>query len=356
MHKYKELDDFANKVNKKLDLYFKNQIREASSKFPVAYFINNIIKEFIMRGGKRIRPFLMYSGYKCVGGKDDEKILNTSLCLELLQSFLLIHDDIVDKSDVRRGGPTVHKMIEKKYTNKLSPKEAKELGDFFAIYVGTHCFIDSYKILADAKFPDRNIKMAISGLCDVLRNALYGQVMDVLTGAKVFRVTEKEVNIIQELKTGKYTIEAPLHLGAILGNGSKRDLDTLGRYAKPLGQAFQIKDDIIGLFGDPRKTGKPNDSDIKTGKKTLLILKAIERASKSQKCVILKCLGNKNLKPKDIEKLKDIIILTGSLRYSELKMENLINKAKNVIRAAKFTPKGKALLIKIADFIGDRQI
>lgn len=351
MYRFKELEKYANEINKKLEIYYKNKTIRIGSRFPIVKKINNIINEFILRGGKRIRPFLVYCGYKCIGGKNKGEILNASLCLELLQSFLLIHDDIVDKSEVRRGGLTVHKKIEKKYIEILGRNKAKEFGTFLAIWIGNLCYIDSFQILSNSKFPQKNIIIAIQELSKILELAIHGQIMDIFAGTKVVTITEKDINIIQELKTGKYTIEAPLLIGAVLGGGSSKDIDMLKKYARPLGRAFQIKDDINGLFGNPQKTGKPNDSDLKMGKMTLLIVKALKSANRYQKKVILNCLGNKNIKLKDVENIKNIIIQTGAFKYSEHKIKKLIKKAKNIIQKSKFNKKGENLLLKMANFI-----
>ena len=156
---------------------------------------------------------------------------------------------------------------------------------------------------------------------------------------------------MHKLKTAIYTIEGPLHMGAIAAGASDDQLKILSEYAIPLGMAFQLKDDLLGLFGLEEKLGKPVDSDIKEGKKTILILKAMENAGKQQKEFIVNALGNKNITEKELIKLREIIKKTGSLSYSENLAEKLVKKAKDTIKNSDFEKQGKEFFLEIADYI-----
>jgi geranylgeranyl diphosphate synthase type I len=165
------------------------------------------------------------------------------------------------------------------------------------------------------------------------------------------KVSEKDVLQVHEFKTSRYTIEGPLHLGAILAGASEKDLDVLSAYGLPLGQAFQLQDDVLGTFGREEKLGKPVDSDLKQGKKTVLVLRALEKASPEQKKKLLACLGNKDLTKEMAEEARNIIKATGSYDYSKTLAEKLCLQAKQAIQKSRFRSEGKDFLLGIADYM-----
>jgi len=165
--------------------------------------------------------------------------------------------------------------------------------------------------------------------------------------------------LVHYYKTGKYTYETPLHTGAILAGASDDDLKALTEYAIPGGIAFQIQDDILGMFGDEYKIGKPADSDLSEGKKTLLIVKAFEKGDSLQKKILNKNLGSPKISSKDLREVRQIIIDTGSLEYSKKIALNLVNKAKERLQKyshSNWIPEGREFLDGIADYMIKRDL
>jgi len=167
-------------------------------------------------------------------------------------------------------------------------------------------------------------------------------------------VTEKDITDIHTLKTAIYTIEGPLHIGAILAGAGKEDLGELSDFAIPLGKAFQTQDDILGMFGTREKIGKPVGSDVREGKKTLLMVKALELGSPTQRKFIQRCLGNKRLTFKQLEKLREIVTKTGSLDYSKRLIERYSDEARVALGKLKISNEGRQFFMYICNYIIQR--
>ncbi len=341
------LEHYKEKIEFRLKTFLDEKISEAEKISDSSREIMQYIKEFNLRGGKRIRSVLIIMAYKSLGGKNEDAIIDIAVSAELMQSFLLIHDDIIDDDDLRRGGPTMHKIYAEKYKGRDNPKK---VGESMAIIAGDLLASLGNEIISKSAFDEEKKLKLLQKFNKVVKLTGYGEIIDILSDLKT-NVTEQDISKMHKLKTAVYTIEGPLHMGAIAAGASDGQLKILSEYAIPLGMAFQLKDDILGLFGSEEKLGKPADSDIKEGKKTILILKAIENAYKEQKEFIVNALGNKNITEKKLIKLREIIKETGSLSYSENLAEKLVKKAKDAIKNSDFEKQGKEFFLEIADYI-----
>jgi len=345
---------YKDKIDNRLRIFLDKRISHSSNISESAKEIMRSIKEFNLRGGKRIRPILVVLGYKAVGGKNEKAVIDAALAVELMESFLLVHDDIIDQDEMRRGYLTIHKVYENKAKRIYKNIDYKRYGENISIIIGDILSALGSEAILNANFPIKRKIKAIEKFNKVIINTCFGQVLDINYEIRD-NIKEKDIKRIQQLKTAVYTIEGPLHIGAILGGANNKKLRALSSYALPLGQAFQIQDDILGLFGEQKKIGKPIGSDIKEGKKTLLIIKALEKADKKESLFIKKCLGNKKITENDIEKIREIVKSTGSLKYSEDLAKKLIEKAKSSLINLNLRKKGKKQLLNIADYIVNRE-
>jgi len=341
------LESYKEKIELRLKTFLDEKIAEAEKISDSSREIMQYIKEFNLRGGKRIRSVLIIMTYKYLGGKNENAIIDIAVSAELMQSFLLIHDDIIDNDELRRGGPTMHRIYAEKYKCYDNPKK---FGESMAIIAGDLLASLGNEIISKSAFDEEKKLKLLQKFNEVIKLTGYGEIIDILSGLKT-KVTEQDISKMHKLKTAIYTIEGPLHMGAIAAGASDDQLKILSEYAIPLGMAFQLKDDLLGLFGLEEKLGKPVDSDIKEGKKTILILKAMENAGKQQKEFIVNALGNKNITEKELIKLREIIKKTGSLSYSENLAEKLVKKAKDTIKNSDFEKQGKEFFLEIADYI-----
>ncbi|MDI6915983.1 MAG: polyprenyl synthetase family protein, partial [Desulfitobacteriaceae bacterium] len=233
-------------------------------------------------------------------------------------------------------------------------KDFEHLGISAGIVAGDVTSFFGYEILAKSKFPQPLKIKAINRLNQMLTDVFSGEVLDVFLVIK-HQLSQNEIFKILEYKTARYTIEGPLHLGAILAGGNKKVLKKLSDYAIPLGIAFQIQDDILGMFGDEKKLGKPVGSDLKEGKQTLLIFKARKLAKKSERKIIDQALGNPNLTKNQLEKVRKIIIKTGSLDFAKALAKKLVSQSKIVIEKSNFPIRVKEFLMNLADFLIKRE-
>jgi geranylgeranyl diphosphate synthase type I len=346
------LVDLKSKIDKEIELFFDckiKQVKDQKKPDELLEMVENL-RDFVLRSGKRIRPILFYCGYVIAGGKDKEKILRAASSIELIHSFLLIHDDIIDQDDFRHGGLSMHCEYRKKCKNE----DSKHFEISMAIIVGDLAYSFGCEVLSELDLsPDLKIK-AINKINQIISNTAAGEAADVVLSVNSDFGVDKIIEM-QKYKTAKYTIEGPLHLGAVLAGADNEFLKSLSRFAIPLGVAFQIQDDIIGIFGDEKKIGKPVGSDIIEGKKTLLVAKALEVANEKQKNIILSALGNKEINFDDIEDVRKIIKETKSLEYSKIQTEKLIEFSKKHLEEIKASNECKEFLSSLADFIVKRE-
>jgi len=319
---------YKEKVDQELNIFFDEKEKEYSQ---VSEFSRNFVgslREFTLRGGKRFRAGLMFYSYKMFGGTNDDEFVKLSTFIELIQSFLLIHDDIFDNADLRRGGNTIHNIYEEEAMGDGS-YDRSSFGHVMGILNGNIANQFAFEIIAGAKFqPEmllRVTELVSIKICDVL----FGQVQDYLLPLQK-DFTEEEVLKIDIYKTATYTYEIPLLVGAILAGAEQEEKDLLREFAISAGIAFQIRDDILGMFGDLEKLGKPIASDIKEGKKTLLILDVIRNGTYEEQEVINSKLGKSNITNEEIDEVRNVIRDSGALNRSENLCEQYTTKAKEI--------------------------
>lgn len=307
--------------------------------------ILDFIIDFCTRGGKRMRPILFIKGYESVGGKDIEEITRTSICIELLEAYLLIHDDIIDCDSMRRGGPSFHEMAK---------EWAKEVhfGLSSAIVAGDMLGSLATKVIMESNFSESLKLSALHEFIEAELNCFHGELYDVIIERE--DVSEQEYIRMVDLKTASYTTKAPLVMGAILGNGNTEQIEVLREYGKFLGRAFQITDDILGTFGDKNATGKPVASDIKQGKKTILLLYALRNATPKHIDFLHNSIGNKNLTHHQIEEVRKIFIRTGALEYAKACAAKYAKEATSVLASSNL--KKTEFLTQLTNFIVDRNL
>lgn len=344
----KEIDPF-------LEDYFAEKIREASEIHPETVALVEEVRRFIQNGGQRIRPAFTYAAYVASGGRSFEAILYASAAIEVMHAFALIHDDIIDESPLRRKHPTVHKIFEDFHEKRKFFGSQQTFGLSSAILAGDLALAYADELLNTSPFPSERLRKARNYLDLSKKQVILGQYLDVVESYKR-QISEEYVLKILEYKTAKYTTERPLQVGAALAGADEETLQIFSNYAIPLGQAFQIQDDILGTFGKEENTGKPTDSDIKEGKMTLLIVKAYDFAKPSERKVLDGALGNKKASTGQINQVRRVIENCGSLAYSQKLSKELIERAKEVISEARLTREGKNYLLQICNYLLVREL
>jgi geranylgeranyl diphosphate synthase type I len=353
------LKEYKERLDPYLREYFSARMIQAKKIDPLAVETIKIIERFVLSGGKRVRPALVYYGYLASGGEDGEKIIKSSMAIELAHAFLLIHDDIIDRDSTRHGIETVHETY-RAYGKKLnlSESEAVHFGNSLAITAGDYTHTMASEILYDIDFEPEIILDALKKIQAIVARTIPGEMLDILMCAKGV-ATEREIARMHEGKTARYTFEGPLHLGAVLA-GQKKNIKLLkafSAYSLPVGRAFQIQDDILGIFGNKEKLGKSVGADIIEGKQTLLVLKAKEKGNEKQKKVIKELLGKKDLTESEASNFREIIRETGSLEYSQKLAEKFVAQSLLAIKEVEFKNiEAKKFLEGIAEYIIKREV
>ncbi len=344
-------------IDEKLEAYIEKKKGHALEINAYANEMMGILKEFNLRGGKRLRPAFVVEGYRCVGGTDMDSIYYASLASEIMEGYLLVHDDVMDLDDVRRGGKSVHCTYREYHKKNFSGEGAQHFGESMAIIGGDVLETLGIDVLATSNFPDALKVKAMQKYATIVRYTGYGQLLDVLSEElPIDRVTEDHVLTIHKMKTSMYTIEGPLQMGAMLAGAGDAELKMFSDYGVPLGQAFQLQDDMLGLFGKEEKLGKPVDSDLKEGKRTILILKALESANDNERKDVMSALGNESVTPEQVEIVRDIVRSTGSYDYSKQLAAKLAEQARVAVAESTFVDEGKGYLLGIADFLINREV
>ncbi len=285
-----------------------------------------LMSDIVQRGGKRLRSSLVYKMFKMFGGEKDEEILRAATAIEIIHAYLLIEDDICDLSDLRRGESTLHKSLEKYHIRNKFKGDSSHFGKSVAIIAGLEASHTALRIIGELNVEAEFKIKALNNLNEALVVTGHGQYNDIFNQV-VSKVSEQDVLNVHEWKTGWYTFQSPMQFGAMLAGTDKLEIEKLKGYAIPTGIAFQIQDDILGIFGTEDKIGKSTKDDLREGKHTLLITKALQNANSTQKEILLGGLGNSDLTDKLFADIKKVIIDTGALNYSEKKARDYIDKA-----------------------------
>src|SRR4051794_6800541 len=255
--------------------------------------VAEIARRFVLDGGKRLRPTFAYWGWRAVRDEsaDDDALITAAASLELLHACALVHDDVMDASDTRRGQPAAHAAFAQLHRDAGWSGDPDVFGTAAAILLG-----DLLLSWADAMFaaavPGAGAARAVYD--DMRQLVMAGQYLDVLVQARGAFSADEALRVI-EFKTSKYTVEGPLHLGAAIAGASDGVFAALSAYGLPLGEAFQLRDDVLGVFGDPSVTGKPAGDDLREGKRTYLVAAAFDVADPAQAAALRAGLGDPGL-------------------------------------------------------------
>jgi geranylgeranyl diphosphate synthase type I len=326
-----DAEDLRVRVQKRLDEFMSLQVSYLDQVSPDLSPLADALVD-LLRGGKRLRPAFAYWGWRGAGGADCEEAVTMATALELLQACALIHDDVMDGSDTRRGMPAAHRRFATLHRGNGWLGSSEGFGIGAAILLGDLCLSWADELLMSCGLPPRSLLRG-KPVYDVMRTELMaGQYLDLLEQAMGGGSTERAMRVVR-FKSAKYTIERPLHLGGALADASPELIATYSDYGLPLGEAFQLRDDVLGVFGDPLQTGKPAGDDLREGKRTVLVAMAVEAASPAQAAVLRRRLGDPALDVDGVAELREIIVSTGALQHVEALIDTLTATAFAVLES-----------------------
>lgn len=280
----------------------------------------------LLAGGKRLRPAFAYWGWRAAGGAGTDDAVRAAASLELVQACALIHDDVIDGSDTRRGQPSIHRRFAALHRAAGWRGSPDDYGVGAAILIGDLCLSWADAMLFTSGLPAEAL-VAAKPYYDLMRTEVTaGQLLDLLEQARGGGSQQRALRVAR-FKTAKYTVERPLHLGGALAGASSDLMAALSGFGIPLGEAFQLRDDILGVFGDPEETGKPAGDDLREGKRTVLVAAALEAGSPAQVSLIEQRLGDPALDDAGVAALRDVIGDTGARAYVERLVGDLTEQA-----------------------------
>ena len=329
---------------------------EAAAKIDAHYLsLLEEIRRLVGRGGKRIRPQLVIKAYAAFGGRDREGIIKVAASQELFHAFILMHDDVIDRDLVRWGGPNLSGRYLAEFQARLSPADARHYADGFALLAGDLCFNLSNELLLDSGFAPGRLHKALRMVQETLFTMVGGELADV--AAPIYHrpdelLSDDQLLKLYEHKTAVYSFSTPLRLGALLaGAGHHRQLDSFGRY---IGIAFQIKDDILGIFGDEKKLGKPVLSDLREGKRTILMNYGLRLGSPADRQKLKTLLGNPEAGRDDLLQVRKILRRSGALQKTNELTEHYCRQAHHILLKAKLPPALSDYLAELPPFCARR--
>jgi geranylgeranyl diphosphate synthase type I len=313
--------------------------------------------EFVLAGGKRLRPAFCYWGWRGTGAPDSEDLVNAAASLELLHACALIHDDVMDGSDTRRGRPSMHRRFAALHRSNGWNGSPDAFGASAAIMLGDLCLVWADQMFTECGLDPATVRRAEGVYAEMRVELMAGQYLDVLASvlpADAASATERALRVAR-FKTAKYTIERPLHLGGVLAGASEELLATYSAYGLPLGEAFQLRDDVLGVYGDPSLTGKPAGDDLREGKRTALVTIAEQRATPAQAELLRRLLGNPALDAPAIDTCRSVIADSGALAEVEQLIARRGDEACRAISSPAVDSTARTALLALAAAATDRR-
>jgi geranylgeranyl diphosphate synthase, type I len=301
-----------------------------------------------LSGGKRFRAAFCAWGFRAVDADpaDPDALARAAAALEVLHASALVHDDYMDASDTRRGKPATHKAFEALHREHGWAGGPEQYGAAAAILLGDLLLSWSDELLRLCGLPHDLVRDALAFFDTTRSEVIAGQFLDVSVQARGESDVEQAMRVLR-YKSAKYSIERPLHVGAALAGGSAEVLDALSGFGLPLGEAFQLRDDLLGVFGDPERTGKPAGDDLTEGKRTVLVALALEHADPADAKRLDDALG-RSLSPDEVADLRRIIDGSGAHAEVERRIDVLTQESLAALADAPVTETARTVLRDLA--------
>lgn len=327
------------RVNARLQKFFAEQMVHARKLSPRGPELVEAVADLTMRGGKRLRPLVIFAGFRAtsplITERDWQSIVTLGASIELLQSYLLIQDDWMDNDDQRRGGPSTYAAMRRHFKDE-------RLGASLTILASDVAMGFALELLHGTRFPSGRTREALHAFGSMHMEVVFGQQLDLLA--------HEDVALTQHLKTGSYTMRGPMGLGALLADASPDQLRELMRFAQPLGIAFQLRDDVLGTFGDPAVTGKPVGHDLREGKYTALISEARVLLSSTERERLDAVLGDRSASLESVQSVVRMLDTSGARARVEATLSARLSEARRALTAASsLVPEGVGMLFELLD-------
>ena len=333
--------------------------RAAAAASPVPSDLELIdgVGQLMTRGGKRLRPALVYYSYRALGGAADPAVLPLALAIEFLHTYLLIHDDIMDHAETRRGLPSAHARFRQAHRDQGFHGNAAEFGSAVAILLGDLAHTWAVELFTGVPVEGAQAAELARSFSAMSQEVIGGQYLELLVASRREnrQAGEEELLSVLRLKSGCYTAERPIQLGGILAGAEARPLAALARFGRAVGEAFQLQDDLLGMFGDAATVGKPVGADLTEGKFTFLIYHALQAASPAERQTLTAALGRPDLPPSEVARVQAILEATGARLRVEAMVEERLDVARAALAGLDLREPGQTFLAGLVDYLKERR-
>lgn len=346
--------DFRKRLDASLATWLDDKARAVAGFAPDAVELVDALRALVSAGGKRLRPALVYNAHRACRGSDADPVMEVALAVELLHTYLLIHDDIMDRAEVRRGLPASHAAFRRLHRENRWRGSPEAYGDAVAILVGDLGHAYAVESFGGALIRTPRAAALHRVFFAMSEEVVAGQHLEMRVGMSR-AAGEAELTRVLRLKSGAYSVERPVELGAVLAGAPDAILASLRSYGTAVGEAFQLQDDILGVFGDLETVGKPVGGDVEQGKFTFLIFHALGAATPGQREVLERTLGRADAGHAEIETVRDIITASGALRTVRAMIERRLETAQEALRTTDLEATGRAFLEGLIESLRERR-
>lgn len=329
-------------VDGRLVTFAADRVAKAERIGPDVGAVASALFDVALRGGKRVRPVMVAAGAIACGGERSEITAAAGVALEVLHAYLLVHDDWMDDDEIRRGGPSAHVALRDRF-------HSRQTGDACAILAGDFGQAFAFEALSTLAVPAERALAAVQEVSRMLAEVVSGQILDVRGSAH----GRDAVETMHRLKTSSYTTETPVVLGAILAGADAPVREALRAAMSPVGVAFQLRDDWLGTFGDPARTGKSARSDLRRGKQTALVAELED--DRAAQHLLPRVFGVEDAPDEEVDALVRRMVEGGAKARVEARIVSLLDEGRARLDRIALTTEGKALLFGAIDALGARQ-
>lgn len=354
-------DDLPSEVHRALADYLSTRVAECADLDPDFAESAEQLVEFVLRGGKRIRPTFAWWGWRAAGGAADgpaaRAMLSAASALELIQACALVHDDLIDDSRLRRGFPTVHEDFAGRHQTQGWAGPPQRFGMAAAVLLGDLALSWADDMLHTAGMDAEPLARALRPWRAMRTEVLAGQHLDILAQVRGDESAQSAIRV-SALKAASYTVQRPLEFGALAGGAGADVLAALDRFGADIGVAFQLRDDLLGVFGDSEITGKPAGDDLREGKRTLLIAETLHRAGdqgdQQTLDLVRAALGEADLDEARVEHVCAAMRRVGGVQAVEDRITELTGTAMEALRSVELPEPAGTRLVRLAVAATDR--
>jgi geranylgeranyl diphosphate synthase, type I len=337
-----DAEDLRTRVQKGLDDVLAHQTAVLDQVSPDLAPLMDAIGD-LLRGGKRLRAAFCYWGWRGAGGPENEGALEVAASLEMFQAAALIHDDIMDSSDTRRGMPAVHRRFAALHRGNGWLGSPESFGVAGAVLAGDLCLSWCDEMYAGAGLSAAQLQRGRPVFDRMRTELMCGQYLDMLEQVRAETSVAQARHVIR-YKSANYTVAQPLLIGGAMAEAPGALFAAYDAFGLALGEAFQLRDDVLGVFGDPAETGKPAGDDLREGKRTVLVAATLQSASPAQAAALRRSLGDPHLDIAGVERLRAVILETGGLEFAERLIAEQCEAALAVLASADVEPAAREVL------------